>query len=284
MEKVTPDIYRLQMPPSAIPGLESSNVYFAGKDEIVLIDAGYPTQESIDIILTSWRELGCPVIKAILITHAHIDHIGAINAIKRETGAPVLAHRLETEPFKEMFPMEQLDIIPDEGDEIDVNEIKLRVLHMPGHTAGHLCFFDESSGALFTGDTVIGNDYAVIVPPNGDMSDYMNSLNRIKTLSPRIILPGHGPVINDPKNRIDEYIVHRNLREIQILMLLEAGPKSIPDLSEEIYADLLPGLRIAGRLQIYAHLTKLAKEGHAEHVSDEGTDGIYRSLVGKVSS
>ncbi len=280
MEEVAPNIHRLKMPPTPIPSMESSNVYFIGNKEVALIDAGYPTRESADSILEAWNRLKRPTVKAILLTHAHVDHAGAIKYIKKEMNAPVWAHRLETDFFQKMFPMEQLDIILEKNDAINFNKTRLKILHMPGHTAGHLCFFDESSGSLFTGDMIIGNDYAVIVPPGGDMSDYMNSLHNINVLSPKLILPGHGSPINDPKSKIEEYIVHRNLRETQILMLLEKETKSIPDMAEEIYADLMPGLRIAGRLQIMAHLAKLEKDGHVKHLSGEGTDGVYgRDLI-----
>jgi glyoxylase-like metal-dependent hydrolase (beta-lactamase superfamily II) len=268
------------MPPFGPAEWEVSNVYFLGTDEILLIDAGYPTPESIDSILNAWRDLGKPNLKAILITHAHLDHIGALTAIIRETGAPVWAHRYEASFFREMFPQEAIDQTIDEGDIIEVTGIRIRVLHMPGHTAGHLCFFEELSGSLFTGDQVIGSTFAIIVPPSGDMVHYMESLHRMAALPMKRILPGHGSPINEPHAKIDEYITHRILREIQILKQLESGNCSIPDMAEEIYADMHPILRQAGRLQILAHLLKMRADGQVEIVSGEGTEAVYRSLVG----
>ncbi len=280
MEVITPCIRRLQMPPFGPAEWEVSNVYFLGTAEMLIIDAGYPTPESIDSILNAWRDLGKPNLKAILITHAHLDHVGALAAIIRETGAPVYAHRYEATFFREMFPQESIDHTIDEGDIIDVPGIRIRVFHMPGHTAGHLCFLEELSGSLFTGDQVIGSTFAIIVPPSGDMIQYMESLHRMAALPLKRILPGHGSPINDPYAKIDEYIAHRVLREIQILKQLESGNRSIPDMAEEIYADMHPILRQAGRLQILAHLLKMEADGLVKVVSGESTEAVYRSLVG----
>ena len=282
MEEVAPHIRRLKMPPFGPSVWEVSNVYFVGHDELLLIDAGYPTPESIDSILAAWRHLGSPPVKAILLTHAHLDHIGALEAIKKETGAPAWAHHLEAEFFIEMFPQERIDGIIDEGDEIEVGRIRLSVLHTPGHTSGHLCFLDESSGSLFTGDLVVGSSFAIIVPPSGDMARYMESLHRIEKMPLRRILPGHGPPIGDPGAKIEEYILHRILREMQILKQLENGPRSIPEMAEDIYADMHAVLRKAGRMQVLAHLLKMEAEKQVEIVSGEGTDAIYRSLIGKL--
>ncbi len=282
MDEVAPRIRRLKMPPFGPPAWEVSNVYFVGDGEVALIDAGYATPESIDCILSAWRELGAPPIKAILVTHAHLDHIGGLATIERETGAPVWTHRLEAEFFGEMFPQERIDKIIDEGDEVEADGIRLKVLHMPGHTSGHLCFLDELSGSLFTGDLVVGSSFAVIVPPRGDMVEYMASLRRVAAMPLKKILPGHGPPVNDPKAKIEEYITHRILREIQILRELENGPKSIPDMAEEIYADLHPVLRQAGRMQIMAHLLKMETDAQVELISGTGIDALYRSVVGKL--
>lgn len=264
------------------PHIEPSNVYFIGDRETAIIDAGYPTEESAEAILSGWNKLGKPEIKAVLLTHAHIDHAGAIEAIRHNTGAPVYLHNLENERLKNLFPIEQYDIIFKDSGHITIGSLDIEFLYMPGHTSGHICFYEKSEGALFSGDMIVGNEYAAIVPPDGDMSAYMRSLERAKELTPKIILPGHGDPLREPMKKIEEYILHRNLRQLQILMLLENNTRSIPDMSEEIYAGLLPGLRLAGRLQIMAHLEKMEREGFVEHVSGEGTDGVYRSLVGKV--
>lgn len=282
MEEITPCIHLLKMPPFGSPAWDVSNVYFVGEDEVILIDSGYPTAESVESIFNALRELGNPSVKAIVLTHVHLDHAGGVPDIIRETGAPLYAHHLESESFKEMFPGEQINKTIGEGDDIQVCGINLKVLHMPGHTAGHLCFYCESRGILFTGDLVIGGSFAVIVPPGGNMTEYMVSLNRMAEMPLEIILPGHGLPVNDPIVKIEEYILHRKLREIQILKQLKNGPKSIPDMAEEIYAGLHPVLRQAGRMQILSHLLKMEDEKQVKSVSGAGIDAVYLNLMEKL--
>lgn len=280
LQKIIPDVYRLKMHPYLTPGMEPSNVYFIGDKEVIIIDAGYPTDDARDSIINSWIDLGRPKVKSILITHVHIDHAGSLDVINHKIDAPVRIHRLETGRFNMMFPVEHKFGTIDEGDIITIKGHNVKAMHMPGHTAGHLCFFDESDGILFSGDMIIGSDFAVIVPPDGDMGEYMKSLDRAKSLPLKLILPGHGAPVYNPREKIEEYIHHRSMRRLQIIKLLEDMPRAIPDLAEEIYADLLPGLRLTGRLQLMAHLTDMEKDRLVEHVSGEGTDAVYRSLAG----
>ncbi len=279
MKEIIPNIYRIKMPHGITPGFEASNVYFIGKSEIIIIDAGYTNEKSEKALMDAWHELGSPHVKAILLTHAHIDHAGALEVLKNETKAPVYIHKNEIERLSAMFSMEQYDIILEGGEEIEIDGFRLKTLYMPGHTAGHLCFFEKANKALFTGDMILGNNFALIVPPDGDLDTYMNSLEQAKSLSPKIILPGHGKPVFKAGEKIEEYIAHRENRNKQILQCLESGPMSIPDMAESIYAEMSPGLRIIGRLQILAHLSKLVKDGLTEFVSGEGIEGIYKSLI-----
>lgn len=280
MEQIFPGVRRLKMPSYLTPGMEPSNVYFIGHSEIIIIDAGYPAEDAKNYILNGWHDIGRPRVKSILITHVHIDHAGSLDMIKDEIDAPVYIHSFETGRFDMMFHREHKFSTVGDGDIITVKGHNVTAMHMPGHTAGHLCFLDESTGILFSGDMIIGRDFAVIAPPDGDMSEYMQSLYRAKTLQLKLILPGHGAPVHNPQEKIEEYIHHRNMRRLQILKLLEDIPWAIPDLAEEIYADLMPGLRIAGRLQLMAHLVDMERDGLVEHVSGEGTDAVYRSRVG----
>ncbi len=279
IEHILPGIHRLKMPSYLTPGMEPSNVYFIGEKEIIIIDAGYPTEDAKESILQGWADLGCPVVKAYLITHVHIDHAGSLDMIEEKIAAPIYIHCLETERFNMMFHREHKASTIGDGDIISIKGHNVKAMHMPGHTAGHLCFYDELNGILFSGDMIIGSDFAVIVPPDGDMREYMRSLYRAKTLPLKLILPGHGSPVHNPYDKIEEYIHHRSMRQLQLLKLLEDLPRAIPDLAEEIYADLMPGLRITGRLQIMAHLVDMQKDRLVELVSGEGTDAVYRSLA-----
>lgn len=283
IEKITPNIIKLKQPPFGPPAWEVSNIYFVGEKEIVLIDAGYPTADSISFTLSEWKKFGKPKIKAILLTHAHLDHMGGALEIQEQTGALIFAHADEHEHFKQMLPQGKIDVLVKEGDVVEVAGVKIRAVHLPGHTTGHMGYFIEDTSFLFTGDLILGSGYAVIVPPRGIMEQYMDSLRKLEKMPINLILPGHGPIVRNPQSKIKEYIAHRILREIQILKALENGPREISSMAEEIYYDMAPVLRKAGQLQVLAHLEKMAREKLVEAIRDDkGNEISYRSLVGKL--
>lgn len=282
MENVSPGIYKIKQPPFGPPAWEVSNVYFVGEGEIAIIDAGYPTSASTELTLNSWREIGSPPVTAILLTHAHLDHMGGAIEIKKETGAPILAHHEEGLHFEQMLPQAHLDGEIGEGDEIKAGALTIRAMHLPGHTAGHMGYYIEKMGYLLTGDLIVGNGYAVIVPPRGHMEQYMASLRRLGGMNIKTILPGHGPVVTNPASKVDEYITHRILREIQILKALAGGPRDVHDMAQDIYSDLAPVLRHAGELQIMAHLEKMSHENMVAKADPGNDSNVFRSLVGRL--
>jgi glyoxylase-like metal-dependent hydrolase (beta-lactamase superfamily II) len=137
----------------------------------------------------------------------------------------------------------------------------LRAVHTPGHESGHCCYYDPERRWLFTGDLILGMGTTIVAPPDGNMTEYLASLRRLLDLDLDCLLPGHGPPIEHPYDKINEYLEHRLLRERQILAVLGAGPTQIPTLVERIYVDLHPGLRFAAALTVRAHLEKLIIEG-----------------------
>jgi glyoxylase-like metal-dependent hydrolase (beta-lactamase superfamily II) len=136
------------------------------------------------------------------------------------------------------------------------------VIHTPGHAPDHVCFWNEQTGDLFGGDMMV-KDSTVMIPGGrgGSLRDYLDSLQRIATLRPARILPGHGPVIETPLELIQEYIEHRRMRETQILEALNDGVSAIDAIVDRVYPDLQYGVRPAARLTVEAHLTKLREEG-----------------------
>jgi endoribonuclease LACTB2 len=138
----------------------------------------------------------------------------------------------------------------------------VRVVETPGHSPGHIALWIESDGSLFTGDLVTGAGSSLVGPPEGDMTAYMQSLDKVLALPARRLLPGHGPVVAEPQKRIRELIFHRQLRELQIGKLLESGPQTLARMVETAYGGLIhPGLNGAATLTLLAHLDKLAREG-----------------------
>jgi glyoxylase-like metal-dependent hydrolase (beta-lactamase superfamily II) len=146
---------------------------------------------------------------------------------------------------------------------------RLRAIHTPGHASNHVCFLLEESGLLFSGDHVLDGVTPVILPPDGDMAAYLESLERLKTYGPRAIAPGHGRVLTDPIETIDRVIAHRGKREAKVLAVLAAlGRGTLDELLPKVYSDVRPELLRIARLSLEAHLIKLVREGRAGHEAD----------------
>jgi glyoxylase-like metal-dependent hydrolase (beta-lactamase superfamily II) len=192
---------------------------------------------------------------AILLTHHHSDHAPGAALLAERSGAPVLAFR----PVARERKLAGGAIVPG-GDAI------LRAVHAPGHSADHLVFFERESGALFTGDAVLGRGTSVIDPPEGDMAAYMRSLSIMLALTPRVIYPGHGPAVWSAIEKLREYVDHRKNREGQVLAGLEDGPRTPEELVPRIYSDHPQKLHPAAARSVLAHLLKLAREGRVARV------------------
>jgi glyoxylase-like metal-dependent hydrolase (beta-lactamase superfamily II) len=192
-------------------------------------------------------------LRSILITHGHADHYEGARMLAGLTGAPILAWSREGTPTAD----EQLH----DGQIIECGPDRLRVLHTPGHRFDHVCFLLEQARIVFAGDLVAGVGTVVILPPEGNISDYLASLRRLLALDLALILPAHGPVVTGPHAKLQEYIDHRMLRERQILEALQAGVERIPEMVKRIYADVDPRLHAFAGESVRAHLLKLESEG-----------------------
>jgi glyoxylase-like metal-dependent hydrolase (beta-lactamase superfamily II) len=142
------------------------------------------------------------------------------------------------------------------------------VVGAPGHSKDHVVFFDPASGSLFTGDAVLGRGTSVIDPPDGDLRDYLESLDRMRGLGARTIFPGHGPIVSDADGKLREYVEHRRFRERQILAGLERGPRTPDDLVPVIYGDYPGELQQAAARSVLAHLIKLEADGEVRRDGD----------------
>lgn len=243
---------------AANPGymtLEGTNQYLLGRDEITVIDVALSSQQNIDGIIEQAEAMGGKKVEKILLTHIHRDHCGGALALKARTGAKLGISRLRAGYVgNEDFTYTDGDRIPYDGGD-------LRVVHTPGHESGHCCFYESQGQLLFTGDHILGRGTTVIPPPDGDMTLYLRSLEKLLDLKIRALLPGHGPVVSDPYKKIKEYIDHRLMREQEVLRLLKDGCDTIPLLAGRIYAEVPAALRSVGQLSVEAHLIKLIHEG-----------------------
>ncbi len=243
---------------AANPGVMTgpgTNTYLVGIDEIAVIDPGPGDESHLDAI----AGCGGDRIRWILLTHTHADHSPGAIGLRKRTGAQILAFG----PGEGQGRV-RLDGTLADGEVIEATEFHLTALHTPGHASNHLCYLLNEERTLFTGDHIMQGSTVVIAPPDGDMAAYLESLERLKAIRPRLraIAPGHGHVIDDPLATIDGYIEHRRERERQVLAALSArGTATIADIVEDVYADVDPALHPIARQSVWAHLRKLADDG-----------------------
>ena len=227
-----------------------TNTYLVGIDEIAIIDPGPESDRHLDAI----AGCGGDRIRWILLTHTHPDHAPGAAALKKRTGAEICAF-----DDRDDVPV---DRVLADGDTIEATEFRIRAIHTPGHASNHLCYLLEEERTLFSGDHIMDGSTVVIAPPDGDIRDYLASLEKVKIKRLRAIAPGHGHLITDPFERIDAYIEHRLAREAQVLeAVTAAGTASIEELVAGIYPDLVDELVPRAAQSVHAHLRKLADDG-----------------------
>lgn len=238
-----PGVWRLiAANPSSMTGL-GTNTYLVGSDRAVIIDPGPADDTHLANIVAATERLKLSI-QSIIITHHHADHTGGARDLAEVLKVPLLSFGAPLQP----------------DDRIEDTEITLTVKHTPGHIHDHICLWVPEQGLLFAGDLVAGQGTILVIPPDGDMIAYLASLQAMQALAPAAILPGHGPVIDDPLALLQQYIDHRLMREQQVLEYLAQGHHSAADIAAQIYADRPEAIGI-GTMQIEAHLQKLRREG-----------------------
>jgi glyoxylase-like metal-dependent hydrolase (beta-lactamase superfamily II) len=254
---------------------ETPNIYMVGTDEVVLIDSGYDSAQNHDLLT---RAIGNAKLDKILLTHGHIDHAGGAWELRKQTGASVLVHNLDHPPLERRFPGNSVDGELTPGDVITAGEYKLKTFHIPGHTPGHVAFMIEDKEIFFSGDLVTGQGSTLVAPPEGNMARYMESLKMVRKMEMKMILPGHGPVVNGPQKRVNELIEHRELREITIIKCLSQKDMGLKGLVKEMYVGLIhPQMEGPAAWTAWAHLQKLVEENNV--VADpENSDNPFEII------
>ncbi|XP_054712844.1 endoribonuclease LACTB2-like [Uloborus diversus] len=241
--------------------LQGTNTYVIGTGEKrILLDTGNPgVPEYIKLLKDVLQQQHCSL-QNIIVSHWHLDHVGGVPEILNELKQDCLVSKLPLPPSSTSPPLVseiKYNFLKD-GDVISAEGATLKVISTPGHTEDHLVLYLEEEDSLFSGDCILGEGTAVFE----DFHDYMLSLEKILKLEPQKIYPGHGPVIENPKKKIIEYIQHRMQREQQILDALEKAPSeglTAEELVQQIYIETPEHLLKAAERNVFHHLNKLVK-------------------------
>ncbi|HET6614892.1 MAG TPA: MBL fold metallo-hydrolase [Dehalococcoidia bacterium] len=287
--EITPHVTSLHVDLSWFPQPYPPNVFLIRDGaEAAIIDAGFGDDESFNKRMEVLGNLGGAKLKYIIITHHHYDHSSGAHRLREATGAQIVVHKdeetlllnpdlssadieipddqKEARERAKQWLAEAAKATPDvrveDGDVLEVGSLRLRCVHAPGHTAGHLCILLEGDNLLFAGDNVLGVGTAAISPPpHGDMAEYIRSLRKMQSLEAALLAPGHGPAVKEPHRKIQELIDHRQQREDQIVALLAQGKDSVKSLLKAIYPELDKRLMSMAQGQVLSHLHKLQSEG-----------------------
>jgi glyoxylase-like metal-dependent hydrolase (beta-lactamase superfamily II) len=272
-------IFKAVVNTSTLPPHHATNCYVMEDERgALLIDPIYAPGNPLDECM---KENHIRSIRYAAITHPHPDHHGGVNELLAAFGGHLLCHDniLGDTPFGAPDPGRVHRFSG--GETIDIDGYTLQVLHTPGHSPTHLCFYIPEERILFSGDTILGYGTSIISPPEGDMADYLHTLETLAALDIRTICPAHGPVIEErAPERIRWYITHRRERETLILEALKEGLSRIPVITRRIYnekdfqmhgRDLLP----RAERTVLAHLGKLEKENIVSRENKEDGDHYF---------
>ena len=281
LEDVAPNIRRLVANNPGPFTFYGTGTYVIGKGKVAVIDAGPDLEEHVQALLTALEN---EEITHQLITHTHRDHSPAAKAVREATGAKTYGYGPHGEGrYERGVKVEaggDMDFKPDvkvrHGDVIEGDGWSVECVHTPGHCSNHICFQLREHKALFSGDHVMGWSTSIISPPDGDMADYMTSLELLLKRDDRILWPTHGAPIDDPKPFVSSFIAHRLDRERQITACMADGLSQIEEMVPLMYRDLKKFMYPAAARSVLAHMIHMRDRGLVVTDGEPSLSAIYR--------
>ncbi len=250
--------------PSAMTG-PGTNTYLVGDRDIAVIDPGPDDESHIQAIIDA-----IPVgarIRWVLVTHAHYDHSQAAVVLAERTGAKMLGPKPLQDHFEDSTFQPQHEVKHDEV--LRLGECAIRAIHTPGHIGNHFCYLIEEDQLLLTGDHIMSGSTVVIVPPSGDMKDYLASLELLRSYPLRQLGPGHGDVMDNPLDVVQGIIDHRLRREEKVLKAMQQLRRAtLDELTPVVYDDVPLAMHPIAQLSLLAHLIKLERESILRQIED----------------
>lgn len=261
--KVT--VQRVLCPNASMMTGPGTNTYLVGDRDMALVDPGPALPEHTAAII---QALAGRPLRWIFVTHTHGDHSPGTAGLQAITGATVIGFAPPPEAL-----YQDASFRPDRrflhGERIVCDGFVMRLIHTPGHVSNHVCFLLEDDGLLFTGDHILQGTTPVILPPDGDMGDYLDSLQQLRSLPLKALAPGHGDIMHEPEQMITTLVRHRMRREQKILAALQdLGPATLDGLVVQVYDDVAEHLIPWAKKTLLAHLIKLQRDGCASADGD----------------
>jgi len=266
VQQIATVVWRIVAPnPSPLTG-PGTNTYVVGSKRPVVIDPGCDDSGHLARIL----EVAGHGIDRIFCTHSHPDHSPGAASLRERTGAPVCGLPAPDDGHQDTTYAPDAGLV--DGERIAAGEDTLRAVHTPGHASNHVCFLHEQTGLLFTGDHLMTGSTVIIIPPDGSMRAYLESLRQLRGLPLVTLAPGHGAVMPNALAEIDRVIGHRLGREARLVCALERrGAATLDEVLAEVYDDVPASMHAYARYSLLAHAVKLVEEGRA------GCEGeVYR--------
>lgn len=261
--KISEHVRRITAPNPSYMTAAGTNTYLIGDAEVAVVDPGPAIDEHIEAICAA----GGDAIQVIAVTHTHPDHSPAAAPLRDRCGARMLGSTLaEDDGFQDLsFSGAE----PFEHDAVyEIGGCHVRALHTPGHVSNHYCLLVEEDGLLLTGDHMMQGSSVVIIPPHGDMGDYIRSMEMLLDYDMRAIGPGHGGVIEEPIKAMRLIIEHRRRRESKVrASLRRLGEATLDELLPLVYDDVDAQRHMMAKMSLWAHLIKLNRDGEV------GVDG-----------
>ncbi len=267
IETLHPNLHRILVPSPTLPPATTTNAWITAKTGGMVVDPAANTPATQQTLIDHLEEFQP---SAVFLTHHHHDHIGSAEILRDHFNIPIIAHKRTDELIK--F---QVDHRIDEGHQFASGGDIWTAIHTPGHAPGHLCLISKADRSLIAGDMVAGEGTILINPTEGSIREYLRSLRRLRTFTPSRLLPAHGGALTNADALLQEYIVHRTNRLLQIWNLLSETPQSTLELARLIYTELPAKYIGMAAIQVHCGLLFLEEDDAATQLLSK-TSGWIR--------